>query len=105
MQTSPDEIKEVLARARHEISKVIIGQREVIDRSLIAIFTNHHALVEGVPGVAKTLLVRTLARVLGCEYNRIQFTPDLMPTDITGTSVFNQQRNEFALVNGPLLPT
>jgi MoxR-like ATPase len=97
-----DRIKTVLQRARDEVSKVIIGQREVIDRSLIAIFTNHHALVEGVPGVAKTLLVRTLARVLGCEYNRIQFTPDLMPTDITGTSVFNQQRNEFTLVKGPV---
>ena len=103
--TDTDHIKAVLQRARQEISKVIIGQQEVIDRSLIAIFTNSHALVEGVPGVAKTLLVRTLARVLGCEYNRIQFTPDLMPTDITGTSVFNQQRNEFTLIKGPVFTT
>ena len=63
----------------------------MIDKALIAIFTGHHALIEGVPGVAKTLLVRTLARVLGCEFNRIQFTPDLMPADITGTNVFNMQ--------------
>lgn len=105
MQNSPDEIKETLTRAREEISKVIIGQQEVIERALIAIFTGQHALVEGVPGVAKTLLVRTLARVLGCEYNRIQFTPDLMPADITGTNVFNLQRNEFALIKGPVFTT
>src|SRR3989442_10958950 len=105
METNPDEIKDVLARARHEISKVIIGQQDVIDRSLIAIFTGNHALVEGVPGVAKTLLVRTLARVLGCEYNRIQFTPDLMPADITGTNIFNLQRNEFTLIKGPIFTT
>jgi MoxR-like ATPase len=103
--TTTDQIKDVLQRARQEVSKVIIGQQDVIDRSLIAIFTNHHALVEGVPGVAKTLLVRTLARVLGCEYNRIQFTPDLMPADITGTNVFNLQRNEFTLIKGPVFTT
>ena len=105
MQTNPDEIKETLARAKHEISKVIIGQQEVIERALIAIFAGQHALVEGVPGVAKTLLVRTLARVLGCEYNRIQFTPDLMPADITGTNVFNLQNNEFTLIKGPVFTT
>src|SRR5438105_13291026 len=100
-----DRIKTVLQRARQEVSKVIIGQQDVIDRSLIAIFTNQHALIEGVPGVAKTLLVRTLARVLGCEFERIQFTPDLMPADITGTNVFNLQRNEFTLVRGPIFTT
>src|SRR6476660_5631940 len=100
-----DRLKEVLTQARHETSKVIIGQGEVIDRALICIFTGNHALVEGVPGVAKTLLVRTLARVLGCEYNRIQFTPDLMPADITGTSVYNQQREEFSLIKGPVFTT
>jgi len=105
MQTNTDRIQEVLARTRQEVGKVIIGQQEVIDMALIVIFTGQHALVEGVPGVAKTLLVRTLARVLGTEYNRIQFTPDLMPTDITGTSVFNLQKNEFALVQGPIFTT
>src|SRR5436309_10386241 len=94
-----------LARARAEVAKVIIGQRHVIDHALLAIFTNQHALIEGVPGVAKTLLVRALARVLGGEFNRIQFTPDLMPTDITGTHVFNLQRNEFNLVKGPVFTT
>ena len=102
MLPNTDTIKDLLQRARAEVRKVIIGQEAVIDQSLIAIVTGHHALVEGVPGVAKTLLVRTLARVLGCEYNRIQFTPDLMPADITGTSIFNLQRNEFSLVRGPI---
>ncbi|HXU76402.1 MAG TPA: MoxR family ATPase [Methylomirabilota bacterium] len=99
---SIEKLKETLAQARHEIGKVIIGQTEVVESALIAIFTGNHALVEGVPGVAKTLLVRTLARVLGCEFSRVQFTPDLMPADITGTHVFNLQRNEFSLIKGPV---
>jgi MoxR-like ATPase len=95
-------LKDVLVQARQETAKVIIGQHEVIDMALIAIFTGNHALIEGVPGVAKTLLVRTLAHVLGCDFARIQFTPDLMPADITGTNVFNLQRNEFSLIKGPV---
>jgi MoxR-like ATPase len=102
MDSNIDQLKETLSRARGEVAKVIIGQGEVVDRALITIFTGHHALVEGVPGVAKTLLVRTLAHVLGCEFARIQFTPDLMPSDITGTNVFNLQRNEFTLIKGPV---
>ena len=97
-----ERLKEVLAQARHETAKVIIGQHDVVEMALIAIFTGNHALVEGVPGVAKTLLVRTLAQVLGCDFARIQFTPDLMPADITGTNVFNLQRNEFSLIKGPV---
>src|SRR2546426_5402763 len=97
-----DRLREVLTQARQEVAKVIIGQTDVVDKALIAIFTGHHALIEGVPGVAKTLLVRTLARVLGCSFARIQFTPDLMPADITGTNVFNMQRNEFTLIPGPV---
>jgi MoxR-like ATPase len=98
-------LKDLLLSARREVSKVIIGQQAVVDLALIAIATNQHALIEGVPGVAKTLLVRTLAAVLGCEFGRIQFTPDLMPADITGTNIFNLQRNEFNLVKGPLFST
>jgi MoxR-like ATPase len=79
MNANVDELRETLARARQEVAKVIIGQNEVVDKALITIFTGHHALIEGVPGVAKTLLVRTLAHALGCEFARIQFTPDLMP--------------------------
>ena len=100
-----NDLKNILTRAKQEIAKVIIGQDPVIDSALIAIFTGHHALIEGVPGVAKTLLVRTLAHVLGCEFGRIQFTPDLMPADITGTHVFNLQKNDFALVKGPIFTT
>jgi len=105
MPTDTAPIQEVLHRARAEVRKVIIGQEDVIDKALIAIFTGHHALIEGVPGVAKTLLVRTMARVLGSEFSRIQFTPDLMPADITGTNVFNLQRNEFTLIKGPVFTT
>jgi MoxR-like ATPase len=105
MSENVDQLKETLGRARAEVAKVIIGQPQVVDLALIAIFTGHHALVEGVPGVAKTLLVRTLAYVLGGEFNRIQFTPDLMPADITGTNVFNFQRNEFSLIKGPVFTT
>jgi MoxR-like ATPase len=97
-----ERLKEVLIQARQETGKVIIGQHDVIDKALIAIFTGQHALIEGVPGVAKTLLVRTLAHVLGSDFGRIQFTPDLMPSDITGTNVFNLSRNEFTLVKGPI---
>ncbi|MAS95088.1 MAG: magnesium chelatase [Verrucomicrobiales bacterium] len=99
---STESVREILSRARAEVGKVIIGQEEVIDYSLIAIFTGNHILVEGVPGVAKTLLVRTLARVLGAEFSRIQFTPDLMPSDITGTNIFNLQEGAFHLVKGPI---
>jgi MoxR-like ATPase len=99
---SIERLKEVLDEARHETGKVIIGQHDVVEKALIAIFTGNHALIEGVPGVAKTLLVRTLARVLGCDFARIQFTPDLMPADITGTNVFNLQRSEFSLIKGPI---
>ncbi|MDF1861119.1 MAG: MoxR family ATPase [Verrucomicrobiales bacterium] len=95
-------VKEILTRARKEVGKVIIGQEDVIDHCLIAIFTGNHILIEGVPGVAKTLLVRTLAKVLGTEFSRIQFTPDLMPSDITGTNIFNLQEGAFHLVKGPI---
>ncbi|MBV9128462.1 MAG: AAA family ATPase, partial [Verrucomicrobia bacterium] len=98
-------LKTTLATARAEVGKVIIGQGEVVDRALTCIFTGQHALIEGVPGVAKTLLVRTLAHVLGSEFARIQFTPDLMPADITGTNVFDLQRNAFNLVPGPIFTT
>ena len=102
---SLDQLKSLLAAARAEVGKVIIGQQDVVDKALIAVFTGQHALVEGVPGVAKTLLVRTLAHVLGTDFNRIQFTPDLMPADITGTNVFDLQHNAFNLVKGPIFTT
>lgn len=86
---------------RTEISKVIIGQDEVVRDVLISIFSQGHCLLVGVPGLAKTLLVNTIARVLGLEFNRIQFTPDLMPSDIIGTEILDDSRN-FKFVKGPL---
>jgi MoxR-like ATPase len=105
MDASPERLQEVLTRAREEVSRVIVGQKEAIDQALIVIVTGHHALVEGLPGVAKTLLVRTLAAVLGSDFSRIQFTPDLMPADITGTNVFSLKTNEFVFHPGPLFTT
>jgi MoxR-like ATPase len=97
-----EQLHQILEATRREASKVILGQAGVIDQALIVILARQHALIEGVPGIAKTLLARTLARLLGCDFARIQFTPDLMPADITGTSVFHFGRNEFTLVKGPV---
>ncbi|MFH2047672.1 MAG: MoxR family ATPase [Pseudomonadota bacterium] len=105
MNADTDKLAKVLELIRQEVSKVIIGQNHVIDKSLIAIFTGNHVLIEGVPGIAKTLLVRTLAFVLGCDFSRIQFTPDLMPSDITGTNVFNIKDSTFSLIKGPVFTT
>ena len=102
MSENLESLKSLLTAARAEVGKVIIGQGDVVDKALIAVFTGQHTLIEGVPGVAKTLLVRTLAHVLGTDFNRIQFTPDLMPADITGTSVFDLQHSQFTLVKGPI---
>ena len=102
MNENTEILKKVLLRTKQEVAKVIIGYEHVVDQALIAIFTGTHALIEGVPGIAKTLLVRTLAHVMQCDFARIQFTPDLMPTDITGTHVFNLQTSEFSLVKGPV---
>lgn len=85
----------------NEIGKVIIGQNEVIEDVLICILSKGHCLLVGVPGLAKTLLVNTIAKVLGLEYNRIQFTPDLMPSDIIGTEILDENR-QFKFVKGPL---
>jgi MoxR-like ATPase len=105
MTENTEILKKALLKTKKEVAKVIIGYEPVVDQALIAIFTGTHALIEGVPGVAKTLLVRTLAHVMRCDFARIQFTPDLMPTDITGTHVFNMQTNEFSLVKGPVFST
>ncbi len=102
MSSEIGRLMDVLGRTREEVGKVVIGQQEAVSRALIVILTGQHALIEGVPGVAKTLLVRTLAQILGCDFKRIQFTPDLMPADIIGTNVFNLQRNEFTLARGPI---
>ena len=90
---------------REELQKVIVGQAEVIEQIFAAIFTRGHCLLVGVPGLAKTLMVSTLARILDIQFKRIQFTPDLMPSDITGTNVLEEQelgRREFRFVQGPI---
>ena len=100
-----DQFQTAIENATTAIGTVIIGQEAAIRYSLITVLCNQHALIEGVPGLGKTLLARTIAAVLGSEFKRIQFTPDLMPADITGTTVFNLQRNEFSLVKGPIFTT
>jgi len=90
------------AEIRNEINRVLLGQDEIVEQVLLAIFARGHVLIEGVPGLGKTLLVRTLGRVLGSEFKRIQFTPDLMPSDVTGGNVFNQQANAFVFMAGPV---
>jgi MoxR-like ATPase len=105
MTANLERVKPALDGLKQEVSKVIIGQDDAIEKCLIVLLTGAHALVEGVPGVAKTLLTRTLAAALGCDFARIQFTPDLMPADITGTNVFNLQHNEFTLIKGPVFTT
>src|SRR4026208_1633788 len=88
-------------KLRAEIGKVIVGQDEVVQDVLISIFSRGHCLLVGVPGLAKTLLVNTIARTLGLTYNRIQFTPDLMPSDIIGTEILDESRH-FRFIPGPL---
>src|SRR5579872_6948680 len=102
MNANLEQLTHMMNAVRAEVRKVIIGQDNVVDQCLVVIFTGQHALIEGVPGLAKTLLARTLAHVLGCDFARVQFTPDLMPADITGTNVFNLQKSEFTLVRGPI---
>ncbi|MEX1023262.1 MAG: AAA family ATPase [Dehalococcoidia bacterium] len=87
---------------RAEIARVIVGQQALVDRLLVALLTNNHALIEGVPGLAKTLTVSTLARALECTFSRIQFTPDLLPADVTGTLVFSPQDGDFHVRQGPV---
>ena len=87
---------------RAEIARVIVGQTDLVDRLLVALLTNNHALIEGVPGLAKTLTVSTLARSIECSFARIQFTPDLLPADITGTLIFSPKYGEFHTRRGPI---
>src|SRR3954467_6440535 len=87
---------------RTELAKVVVGQDAVVEQVLVALLAEGHALVEGVPGTGKTLLVQTPARIVGAAFGRIQFTPDLMPSDITGTNVFTTATASFSLRRGPV---
>lgn len=93
---------QTIAHILNELRKVVVGQEEPIEQMLVAILAEGHALIEGVPGTAKTLAVKTLARIIGATFTRIQFTPDLMPSDITGTNVYNMQTSQFSLRHGPV---
>jgi len=100
-----DELRSTYDRMRAEMAKVIIGQDEVVERLLICILSRGHALLMGVPGLAKTLMVNSLSKVMSLDFNRIQFTPDLMPSDITGTDILQETaegRREFEFVKGPI---
>jgi MoxR-like ATPase len=105
-QESIDRLNKAWMQLREQMSQVIVGQDEVIDHLLISLFSRGHCLLEGVPGLAKTLMISTLARCLSMTFSRIQFTPDLMPADITGTDVLQENKEtgerEFRFINGPL---
>ncbi len=87
---------------RDELHKVIVGQQYMIDRLLIGLLSNGHVLLEGVPGLAKTLTIKSVAQAVQAQFSRIQFTPDLLPADVIGTMIYNQQRNEFVVRKGPI---
>src|ERR1022692_864108 len=95
-------IKELRERTLREVSRVVVGMDRVTNRFLIALLAAGHVLLEGVPGVAKTTLSKTLAQILGIQYQRIQFTPDLLPSDVTGTYILDRKSNEFVLRKGPI---
>ena len=94
---------EVAQRIADNVKKVIIGKDQTIEMGLVALMCQGHALIEDVPGVGKTMLARSLARSAGCEFKRIQFTPDLLPTDVTGVSIYNQKTNDFEFKQGPII--
>ncbi|MCC7229844.1 MAG: MoxR family ATPase [Fimbriimonadaceae bacterium] len=95
-------VEALAGKIRNEIGKAIAGQEQVVEQVLVAVLANGHILLEGVPGVAKTLLVRCLAKTLNLRYGRIQFTPDLMPSDVVGTNVFDPKTTDFILRTGPI---
>src|SRR5262245_32050466 len=96
------QVAERFQKATEEIGKVLVGQHELVEATLIALFCEGNVLIEGVPGLGKTLLVNTLSKVLSCGFKRVQFTPDLMPSDLTGHSIFNMADQQFHFSQGPI---
>ncbi len=96
------ELRDSVEKVRNEIKKIIVGQEVIIDMMIAAVLADGHVLIEGVPGIAKTLLAKVIARTISADFSRIQFTPDLMPSDILGTSVFNMKTSEFDFKHGPV---
>lgn len=101
-RTNLDSIKAKIEELKEAISKTIVGQNELIEQLIICLLADGHALLEGVPGIAKTLAAKTMANMIKGEFGRIQFTPDLMPSDVLGTSVYNMKKNEFEFKSGPV---
>ena len=99
---TPAELGQRCDGIRSQVARVLLGQHDVVEHALVAILARGHVLIEGVPGLGKTLLVRVLSKVLGCTHKRIQFTPDLMPSDVTGGNVFNQRSDQFEFIPGPV---
>jgi MoxR-like ATPase len=97
-----EQVGQSVDRVIDEVQTVIVGKREVVQKALVALLASGHLLIEDVPGVGKTMLARAIARSMDCTFKRIQFTPDLLPSDITGTSVFNQKSGEFSFKPGPV---
>ncbi|WP_036155797.1 AAA family ATPase [Maribacter forsetii] len=95
-------LQESVAKVKSELGKVIIGQQDMIELLIVSILANGHSLIEGVPGVAKTVTAKLLAKTMNVDFSRIQFTPDLMPSDILGTSIFNVKTSEFEFKKGPI---
>lgn len=94
--------QQIFSSIQNEVSRILVGQQDLVEQVLVALLARGHVLLEGVPGVGKTLLVRALSGVVGAQFKRIQFTPDLMPTDVTGGNVFDAQRSQFTFVPGPI---
>src|SRR5687767_11657517 len=103
-ELSPDEFRDRAHAIEHEVKQVIVGQDQLVRQALVCLIANGHALLEGVPGLGKTMLVRTIADVIDCNFNRVQFTPDLMPADITGTNILVEEEGHrvFRFQPGPI---
>ncbi|MES1225781.1 MAG: AAA family ATPase, partial [Bacteroidota bacterium] len=112
MLKTADDIRQLNERIAHagqftdkikdEVGHIIVGQHHMLDRLMIGLLSNGHVLLEGVPGLAKTLAIKSLAQAIHAKFSRIQFTPDLLPADVIGTLIYNQQKNEFVVRKGPI---
>ena len=102
VRRSVEEHAPFVNRLREAIAQVIVGQRYMVDRLLVGMLANGHVLIEGVPGLAKTTAVNTLARAMDCQFKRIQFTPDLLPADLIGTLVYTPKTGDFVIKKGPI---
>src|SRR4026209_1630287 len=103
-ELSREEIATLMERILYEVKKIVVGQDHFLERVLVAILAQGHLLVEGVPGLAKTLTIKTLARTIRGTFRRIQFTPDLVPADLVRTRIYNQKTSEFTTALGPVFP-